>query len=131
MASFMRLVLAAFVVTLTVFLLVFSCVLSNDWVMLVMLIPLILTPLPLVLLRCCAGDGGAFSSGPRGQHWCEFWAAFFFTGTVAIPILLYVNKVVKLESMALALSSVALALGGCGCAAVAQHRSEAGDFQAW
>ena len=65
-----RMTLTALVVTGVIFLEIFACV-PDDWIMLVCLIPLLLTPVPLVLMRCCGDGDGILSSSPKGRHWAE------------------------------------------------------------
>ena len=67
-----RMTCTALVVTAVVFMEIFACVMPNDdgkgsWVLLTILVPLFLTPVPLLLLRCC-GAGDSFSSGPKARH---------------------------------------------------------------
>merc|ERR1719440_2131967 len=78
----------AAVITGVIFLEIFACV-PDNWIMLVPLLFLFLTPLPLFLLRCCGDGDGLASSSPKGRHWAEFWSAFLFTSTIALPVLLY------------------------------------------
>ena len=128
----MRLVCGALLVTLVVFVLVLAGAVNNDWIMLVVLVPAVLTPVPTLLLRCCGGDDG-FGSTPKFLHWAEFWSGFFFTGTIALPVMLYTTHLVSVVSMVLALSGILLALigGGVGVWLAARDSSDAFSFQAW
>ena len=53
-----------------IFLIVLAGALKTDWIVLVILVPLLLTPLPLLLLKCCTSDN--WGSTPKGAHWAEF-----------------------------------------------------------
>jgi len=126
-----RMTLTAFIITAVIFLEIFACV-PNDWIMLTCFLPLLLTPLPLVLMRCC-GDGDSLSGGPRGRHWAQFWCSFLFTSTVSMPVLFYATNVVTLKALVLSLSGVLVSVLYVCCSAYA---SALGDddgfgFQRW
>ena len=129
----MRLVCGALLVSLVVFIIVLSGAVNNDWIMLVVLVPAVLTPVPTLLLRCCGGGDDAFGSTPKCLHWAEFWSGFFFTGTIALPVMLYTTHLVSVVSMVLALSGILLALigGGVGACLAARESNDAFSFQAW
>ena len=65
-----KMMCSAFVVSLVIFLIVLAGALKNDWIVLVILVPLLLTPLPLLILKCCTSDN--WGSTPKGAHWAEF-----------------------------------------------------------
>ena len=69
--TFLKLLCTALAITLVIALEVLAGALHHDWPILVILIPIFLTPIPILLLRCCGG-GDAFSSTSKGQHWAEF-----------------------------------------------------------
>jgi hypothetical protein len=125
-----KMMAAAFFVSLVVFLEIFAGALHNDWVMLVVLVPTFLTPVPLLLLRCCSSDD-AFSSGPRGMHWAQFMSGFFFTGCIALPAMLYKTHVVHVESMLLALSGIVLMMLGAGASACIAAKNDADSYASW
>ncbi|KOO30862.1 hypothetical protein Ctob_013736 [Chrysochromulina tobinii] len=120
---------SAFVVSLVIFLIVLAGALKNDWIVLVILVPLLLTPLPLLILKCCTRDN--WGSTPKGAHWAEFMSGFFFTGTVAIPAILFNTKLVTLQSMLLAISGVMLAFFSVVAMSCIQLRREADAFSAF
>ena len=59
--------MTAFVIVAVVFLEIFACV-PDDWIMLVCLLPLLMTPVPIILSRCCGERDGLLSSGSKGRH---------------------------------------------------------------
>ena len=61
----------------------------------------------------------------------EFWAAFFFTSTIAIPILLYSTGLVLASSLVLALLGILLTVFSVGLAAFLQARAESDAYSAW
>ena len=73
----------------------------------------------------------------------EFWSAFFFTGTIAVPIVFYAVHYVGIDqdgnyhsgqaagSLVLALGGVFLAVLGVVGAVVSQRREEADAYGAW
>ena len=63
----LKMTISAAVITAVIFLFVFSCV-PDHWVMLVCLIPLVLTPVPLLMVRMCGDGDGVLSSSPKGRH---------------------------------------------------------------
>ena len=77
---------------------------------LIILVPMFLTPIPWVLLNMCS-SGDMFSEKPAGIHWAEFSSAFFFTGCIAIPVVLAITESIR---VAAALTSLAGTLIICG-----------------
>ena len=65
-----KMMCSAFLVSLVIFLIILAGALKNDWIILVILVPLLLTPLPLLILKCCSSDN--WGSTPKGAHWAEF-----------------------------------------------------------
>ena len=71
-----KMMCSAFLVSLVIFLIILAGALNpagalkNDWIILVILVPLLLTPLPLLILKCCSSDN--WGSTPKGAHWAEF-----------------------------------------------------------
>ena len=73
----------------------------------------------------------------------EFWSAFFFTGTIAIPIVFYSTHFVGIDpdgnydagqaagSLVLALAGIFLAILGVVGTAICQRREEADAYGAW
>jgi hypothetical protein len=88
---------------------------------------LFLTPLPVVLLKCCGGDDDGFSGGSRGRHWAEFMCAFFFTGTIAVPVLLANAQVVPMPALGLSLGGIALGLVAMVAGSWISKRGEEGE----
>ena len=70
---------------------------------LIILVPMLLSPLPLGLLRLCTSND-SFSEKPKGRHWAEFMSSFLFTGCFAIPILLAVTKTIEYAAMGVSLA---------------------------
>ena len=62
-----KMTIYAFVITGVIFLWVFACV-PNDWIMLVSIVPMLATPVPMLLVRCCGDGDGILSSSPKGRH---------------------------------------------------------------
>jgi len=77
---------------------------------LIILAPMLLTPVPLVLLNMCGGSSDMFSEKPAGVHWAEFSTAFLATGCFAIPILLALTDSIEVGA---ALTSLAGTLMIC------------------
>ena len=61
---------------------------------LIILVPMILSPLPMGLLSLCS-SGDMFSEQPRGLHWAQFLSSFLFTGCFAIPLLLALTHTIE------------------------------------
>ena len=61
----------------------------------------------------------------------EFWSAFFFASTIAIPILFYATHLASIESLMLALGGVFLSITYVGAVACWQARSEADSYTSW
>jgi len=127
-----KMIVTAAVVTGVIFLEIFACV-PDNWVMLVTLVPLILTPVPLLLLRCCGDSDGILSSSPKGRHWAEFWSAFLFMSTIALPVLLYTTgSLTSVMPLILSLSGVLLAVCfTCTCAFLQARAEDDNAFHSW
>jgi len=125
--SICKLVLTAFTIVAVLFMEIFACVADKSAFLLLILLPLTLTPVPLLLARCCGGSD-AFSSGSKCKHWAEFLSAFCFTGTIAIPVLLYQSRLVQLGGLLLSLGGVLVALLALGIAAYLHARAESDPF---
>ena len=67
----------------------------------------------------------------RAHTGAEFWSAFFFTSTLALPFLLYGEEQVTLKALILSLSGVALAICFVGGTAFLQARAEADSYRSW
>ena len=62
----------------------------------------------------------------------EFWSAFFFASTLAIPVCFYVTGFVpEAGSLVLSLSGVLIAVISVASAAACQARAEADSYGAW
>lgn len=61
----------------------------------------------------------------------EFWSAFFFMSTIALPVIFYVTHVVTPKALILSLSGVLLAVTFVACTMFVQRREEADAFHAW
>ena len=152
-----KMTVIAVVIVGVIFLEVFACV-PNDWIMLVCLIPLILTPVPMLLSRCSDDGDGILLSSPKGKHCArnaraalardarappytaprararaggEFWSAFFFTQTIALPMMFYFCKAVSLKALVLSLSGVIVAILFGALAAMLRARADDDAFYAW
>ena len=155
-----KMTVTAVVIVGVIFLEVFACV-PNNWIMLICLIPLILTPVPLLISRC-SGDGDVIlSSSPKGKHCAryfrytrdahasrrtmlhhavlrararaggEFWSAFLFTQTIALPMMFYFCKVVSLKALVLSLSGVIVAIIFGALSTMLRARADDDAFHAW
>ena len=79
----------------------------------------------MAMARCCCGESDdAFGSGPRCQHWAEFWSAFFFTGCFGVPILLANTKIVPVGAMVLSLAGIVIPIGSSAFAVWLSRRGE-------
>ena len=58
----------ALLFTAVLFCEIFACVVNQSGKMALILIPLLLMPLPMVLLRLCGGGGDFMSDAPKGKH---------------------------------------------------------------
>ena len=67
----------------------------------------------------------------RALAGAEFWSAFFFTSTIAIPVLFYCTHVVSAKALVLSLSGVLLAVLSVGVSMFIAGRDEADAFHAW
>ena len=95
MEPIFKMMILAGVTSVCIFLQVLACfAFGNNWMPLIILVPMLLSPLPLLLLNMCAGDD-IFSGTPRGLHWAEFLSSFLFCGCFAIPILLGITKSIE------------------------------------
>ena len=61
----------------------------------------------------------------------EFWSAFFFTGTIAIPILLYSTEQIVASSLVLGLLGIVITVLSVCFAAFLQARAESDAYSAW
>ena len=59
--------IVAALVTSVLFCEIFACVVSQSGKPALIILPMLMMPVPLLLLRCCGGDD-FMSSGPRGRH---------------------------------------------------------------
>ena len=89
--SFLTILGTAAVVSAAIFMELIACLAfpvesGTEWLLLLLLVPLVLAAIPLLLLRACAGDS-LFSDTPKGRHWAEFGFAFFATGIIGVPSL--------------------------------------------
>ena len=95
METIWKMLILAAVTSVCIFLQVLACfAFGNNWMPLIILVPMLTSPLPLLLLNMCAGDD-MFSGTPRGLHWAEFLSSFLFSGCFAIPILLGITKSIE------------------------------------
>ena len=63
-----RMAIVAALFTAVLFCEIFACVVSQSGKPALILIPMLLMPMPLMLLRCCGGGDDFMSSGPKGRH---------------------------------------------------------------
>mmetsp|Transcript_12133 Transcript_12133/g.24658 ORF Transcript_12133/g.24658 Transcript_12133/m.24658 type:complete len:134 (+) Transcript_12133:42-443(+) len=106
METIWKIVIVAGMVSVAIFMQVLSCfAFGNNWLPLIILAPMLLTPVPMLLVNMCSADD-AFSETPAGLHWAEFFSAFFFTGCFAIPILLVLTDSVQLGAALTSLGGV-------------------------
>jgi len=110
--SFLAILGTAAVVSAAIFMELIACLAfpvdsGTEWLLLLLLVPLVLAAIPLLLLRACAGDS-LFSDTPKGRHWAEFGFAFFATGIIGVPSLLLLRGLIRWEAFALALGGLAL-----------------------
>ena len=133
MGSMLKLMCGALVVTLILFVEILAGAVNNDWIILVVLIPAFLTPLPLLMLKCCGGNDDPFGTVSKGTHWAQFMSGFFFTGVIALPCMLYSTNLVGMPSLILSLSGIVMAIivGGVIACLAARESSDPLSFQAW
>ena len=62
-----KMAIVAALVTSVLFCEIFACVVSQSGKPALIILPMLMMPVPLLLLRCCGGDD-FMSSGPRGRH---------------------------------------------------------------
>mmetsp|Transcript_35738 Transcript_35738/g.90594 ORF Transcript_35738/g.90594 Transcript_35738/m.90594 type:complete len:149 (+) Transcript_35738:57-503(+) len=124
---------ASGLISLVVFMQVLSCVFFrkhndhdgnpldeyNNTLLLTVLVPLFLAPVPMLLINGCT-PGDAFSEEPPGLHWAQFLSAFFFTGCLAVPILLAVTGATAWQASLLNLGSILILCIACGLGVVYQ-----------
>mmetsp|Transcript_52824 Transcript_52824/g.87735 ORF Transcript_52824/g.87735 Transcript_52824/m.87735 type:complete len:140 (+) Transcript_52824:35-454(+) len=127
-----KLVLAALVFTLFLFMEILACVLfpgdgkDVNFFPLFLLLPAFLGPLPLILLRRFSSDD-AFASSPRGRHWAEFGSSFFGSGLIGIPVLLYTTQTIQLGALLLSLGGLAVLMIAFGAWITIKIKTEGGD----
>ena len=97
--SFLTILGTAAVVSAAIFMELIACLAfpvesGTEWLLLLLLVPLVLAAIPLLLLRACAGDS-LFSDTPKGRHWAEFGFAFFATGIIGVPSLLLLRGLIR------------------------------------
>lgn len=133
---FLKMGCTAFVITAVLFMEIFACVPTpgqkeNDWILLISLIPMLLMPVPVLLMRCCGDSDGILASSPKFKHWAEFLTAVLFTSTIAFPVIFYATGVITAKAIGLSLGGVFLAVLFVGGCALVQARSEDDAFQRW
>ena len=105
MDTIWKILIAAFIASVVIFLQILACLIGPDgghWILMIILIPLILSPVPFGLLRLCGGGGDSiFSEKPKGTHWAEFMTSFFLAGTIGIPIVLQLTNSITWPSLVL------------------------------
>ena len=133
MGSMLKLMCGALVVTLILFVEILAGAVNNDWIILVVLIPAFLTPLPLLMLKCCGGNDDPFGTVSKGTHWAQFMSGFFFTGVIALPCMLFSTNLIGVPSLILSLSGIVMAIivGGVIACLAARESSDPLSFQAW
>ena len=72
----------------------------------------------LLINGCTPGD--AFSEEPPGMHWAQFLSAFFGTGCLAVPILLWVTGATAWQSSLMSICSILILCIACGLGVVYQ-----------
>lgn len=87
--------------------------------------PMLLTPLPHVVLSMCSGSGDMFSEKSAGSHWAEFITAFLATGCFAIPILLAITDSIKVFAALTSLLGTLLLCGLWGLRVYYDHKESA------
>ena len=60
--------LTALLFTAVLFCEIFACVVDQSGKMAIILVPLLLMPAPLILLRACGGVDDFMSTAPKGRH---------------------------------------------------------------
>mmetsp|Transcript_7079 Transcript_7079/g.14181 ORF Transcript_7079/g.14181 Transcript_7079/m.14181 type:complete len:134 (-) Transcript_7079:262-663(-) len=131
METIWKILIASGAVSLAIFLQVLSCfAFDNNWLPLIILVPMLLTPVPMVLLNMCSsGSGDMFSEKSAGTHWAEFASAFFFTGCVAIPVLLAITDSIDVGAALTSLAGTLILLGLWGWC-VYLNRKDSQSFSA-
>jgi len=120
-----QILIASFIGTIFIFTQILSCILFHNFSPLYILLPVALTPVPLLLLRCCGGGDDIFATPPKAMHWAEFFSAFFATGVIAIPVLLKATDTIELGAMLVSLGGFVFLLVCYIIYAVIRARSNA------
>ena len=114
MDTIWKILIAAFIASVVIFLQILACLIGPDgghWILMIILIPLILSPVPFGLLRLCGGGGDSiFSEKPKGTHWAEFMTSFFLAGTIGIPIVLQLTNSITWPSLVLSLGATIIGI---------------------
>ena len=95
------------------------------------LIPLLIAPLPMAILKCFTQESGFMAEVPRGQHWAEFSTSFIASGIVAVPVMLFLTDKIRWEALALSLGGFVLALLGLGVGAYLTFRENDDTFSSF
>ena len=122
MEALWKVMLAALVVCLALFMEALSCLLMPPPNMfpLLTLVPVVLVPVPFCLIRACGGGDSELSETPRraypcansalrtdefcapcgcrGKHWAEFFTAMIATGVFAVPALLLITHTIHFKA---------------------------------
>ena len=113
MDTIWKILIAAFIASVVIFLQILACLIGPDgghWILMIILIPLILSPVPFGLLRLCGGGDSIFSEKPKGTHWAEFMTSFFLAGTIGIPIVLQLTNSITWPSLVLSLGATIIGI---------------------
>ena len=117
METIWKILCVSAIFSIAIFLQILSCfAFDNNWLPLIILAPMLLTPVPMLLINTCS-PADAFSERPAGGHWAEFLSAFFFTGCFAIPILLALTDSIQWGAALTSLGGTLTLCALCGLGA--------------
>ena len=94
----------------------------------IIVVPMLLTPLPHIVLSMCSGSGDMFSEKSAGSHWAEFITAFLATGCFAIPILLAITDSIDVPAALISLLGTLLLCGLWGLKVYYDQKESSGGM---
>merc|ERR1712054_192294 len=112
--KFLNLGIIAFFATVGLFLHVFSCVIDNNWLPLLILLVYVITPAPYFLASFFKGNDMSFNlnaSSNNAAEWGIFGSAFVASGLIGIPAVMLHMHVITGGAFALCISGVAVIMG--------------------
>merc|ERR1711988_360941 len=113
--NFVSIGLIACAATLGLFLHVFSCVVDNNWLPLLILLVYLVMPAPYFLASFFKSDGSSFgSSANNANEWGIFGSAFVGSGLIGIPAVMLHMDVITGSAFGLCVSGVAVIMGTLG-----------------